>query len=125
MGVPGRPEPAQEFRIDEDRPFDGTIVLALSGEADLHVAGELRDRLSLAVDDASAIVLDLTSVTFVDSMTLGILVGTTKQARANGGQLRLVVPGTEIRRIFEVTLLDQVFPLDATREDALAAIRSS
>ena len=66
--------------------------------------------------------LDLTEVTFVDSMTLGVLVGGAKRARAVGGELRLVITAGPIRRILEVTLLDRVFPIDETRQDALAAV---
>jgi hypothetical protein len=36
------------------------------------------------------------------------------------GRFRLVVPEPQIRRIFEITALDRVFPLDETREQALA-----
>jgi anti-anti-sigma factor len=111
-----------EFEIEEDHPRDGVVVLALRGEADLHVAPELRDRLSIATEGpAPSVVLDLSEVTFVDSMTLGVLVGSAKRARANGGEIRVVTAGGPIRRILEVTLLDRVLPIDATRQDALAA----
>lgn len=122
MRDPGHPEPGSDFRIEEEYPREGTVVLALHGDADLHVAGELSDRLSVAIDGgASSLVLDLTEVSFVDSMTLGVLVGNAKRVRADGGEMRLVVPRPSIRRIFEVTLLDRVFPLAETREEALAA----
>lgn len=120
-----RPPEAAEFRIEEEHPRGGIVLLAVRGEADLHVAGELGDRLSNALDGgASSIVLDLTEVTFVDSMTLGALVANAKRARARGGELRLVVTGAPVRRILEVTLLDRVFPIDETREQALAAAAS-
>lgn len=120
------PPDGVEFRIDEEHPSGGVVLLAVRGEADLHVAGELGDRLSIALDGgASSIVLDLTEVTFVDSMTLGTLVANAKRARASGGELRLVVTGAPIRRILEVTLLDRVFPIDETREQALAAATSA
>jgi anti-sigma B factor antagonist len=119
----GRSEVELEFRIEEDHPREGVALFTLFGEADLHVAGELRDRLSAAIDaGASSVVLDLSHVSFVDSMTLGVLVGSAKRVRANGGELRLVVNRPPLRRIFEVTLLDRVFPLDDTREQALAAL---
>ena len=121
-----RTSDAVEFRIDEEHPSDDVVLFAVRGEADLHVAGELGDRLSIALDGgASSIVLDLTEVTFVDSMTLGTLVANAKRARASGGELRLVVTGAPIRRILEVTLLDRLFPIDETREQALAAAASS
>jgi anti-sigma B factor antagonist len=111
-----------EFSIDEEHPRNGVVLLTVRGEADLQVAPELRDRLESALDtDARSIVLDLSEVTFVDSMTLGVLVGSAKRARASGGELRLVTPAGPVRRILEVTLLDRVFPVDETRDDALAA----
>jgi anti-sigma B factor antagonist len=126
MAVPGEPsvlERAEPFRIEEERPAGSSVVLfVLYGELDLHVAPELGDRLDNAVDEgAEYVVLDLTRVTFIDSMALGVLLRTHKRFRARDGELRLVVPSSDLRRIFEITLLDQVFALDATRREALAA----
>jgi anti-sigma B factor antagonist len=119
-------EPAGElgevqFRIEE-QPAPGTTVLAIRGEADLHSAPDLRDAIGAAIEDgAQELVLDLSETTFVDSMTLGVLLGAMKRIRARGGHLRLVVPGADVRRIFEITLLDRVFPLHETREEAVRA----
>jgi anti-sigma B factor antagonist len=113
---------ADEFAIDEERPRAGTVVLAIHGDADIRAAGELRDRLGDAIEGSpSAIVLDLTDATFLDSMTLGVFLTAMKRLRARGGRFRVVAPRAEIRRIFEMTLLDRVFDLDVTRQEALAA----
>lgn len=123
-GSVGMPE-AGQFRIEEELARDGVVVLSLHGDADLHVAPELRARLAGEIDGgASALVVDLSYATFVDSMALGVLLGAMKHLRASGGRLRLVVPQTELRRIFEITLLDRVLALDATREAALHAVES-
>jgi anti-sigma B factor antagonist len=111
-----------EFRVDEERSDGDVVVLAVHGEADMRSAPELRDRLSDAIDDApSAVVVDLTDATFVDSMALGVFLNSMKRLHAQGGRFRVVAPRAEIRRIFEVTLLDRVFDLDATRREALSA----
>lgn len=113
----------EEFRIEEERPRPGTAVLVVHGEADLHSAPELRERLRMAIDGgATSLVLDLTETTFVDSTSLGVLLGGMKRLREHDGTIRLVVPRPEVRRVFEITLLDRIFPLDETREQALAAI---
>lgn len=123
MWQPGSAETAVEFRVEDDRPLDGVVVLAVAGEVDLHVAPSLRERLRSGVDDAErAVVLDLSQVTFLDSMALSVIVAAGKRARGRGLELRLAVPRPEIRRVFEITLLDRIFPLDGTREGALAAL---
>jgi anti-sigma B factor antagonist len=111
-----------EFRIDEDRPSAKTVVLTIHGDADMRSASELRDRLGEVIDDSPrAVVLDLSGATFLDSMTLGVFVTAMKRLRARGGRFRVVAPHAEIRRIFEMTLLDRVFDLDVTRQEALIA----
>jgi anti-sigma B factor antagonist len=118
-------EHVEPFRVTEERLGPGLVVLEVEGDADLHVAGELRERLTAAIDGgAQELVLDLSATTFLDSMALGVMLGAMKRLRARGGRLRLVVVRPEIRRIFEITLLDRAFPLHPDRDAALAAARS-
>jgi anti-sigma B factor antagonist len=120
---PSAPAGVEPFRIEEEHPGgNGTVLFVLHGEVDLHAAPELRERLTTAIGDgADYVVLDLAHVTFVDSMGLGVFLGALRQLRADGGELRLVVPRSDVRRIFEITLLDEVFTLTDTRREALAA----
>lgn len=121
-GNAGSERTTDEFRVEEDRPNAKTVVVAIHGDADMRAAGELRDRLGEVIEDSPrAVVLDLTGATFLDSMTLGIFLTAMKRVRARGGRFRVVAPRAEIRRIFEMTLLDRVFELDLTRQDALDA----
>jgi anti-anti-sigma factor len=111
-----------DFRIDEEHPRSGVVVLALHGDADLHAATELRVRLNATIEAGTRVlVIDLSGVMFIDSMALGVLLDARKRLRARGGALRIVGPSPDVRRVFELTLLDRVFPLDATRSEALAA----
>jgi anti-sigma B factor antagonist len=110
------------FRIDDELNPGTTAVFSVHGELDLHEAPELQGRITAAIDrGATLIVVDLTDVTFIDSMALGVLLAAVNRLRPTGGQLRLVVPNPSIRRIFEISLLDQVFTLDVSRDEALAA----
>ena len=106
----------------EDGPIVGErILLSARGELDLHLAPELQDRIDAALArGARLIALDLSAVTFVDSMVLGVLLGGLHRSQLRGADLRLVVPNPELRRIFEISLLDQVFTIDTTREEAFA-----
>ena len=51
----------------------------------MHVADELRVRIDDAIDEApAALVIDLSGVTFLDSMALGVLLGGLKRDRRGG-----------------------------------------
>jgi len=92
----------------------------------MNVAEELEARLTEVIDEGpSAVVLDLSEVTFLDSTVLGVLLHGLKRMGAAGGRLRIVIARPEIRRIFELTLLDRLFELDSSREEALSATTSS
>lgn len=95
-------------------------VIAVHGQADLHTAPELRSAIAGAIDGgARALVIDLAEATFIDSMTLGVLLGGVKRLRPSGGSVAVVVVDPHIRRIFEITLLDRVFSLHEDRDAAL------
>jgi anti-sigma B factor antagonist len=95
-------------------------VIAVHGQADLHTAPELRSAIAGAIDGgAGSLVIDLSEATFIDSMTLGVLLGGVKRLRPAGGRVAVVCTDPHIRRIFEITLLDRVFSLHDDRDDAL------
>lgn len=95
-------------------------VLAVHGQADLHTAPELRSAIEAAIDGgSSSLVVDLSEATFIDSMTLGVLLGAVKRLRPLDGSVSVVCADPHIRRVFEITLLDRVFTLHQDREAAL------
>jgi anti-sigma B factor antagonist len=113
---------ADHFWIDEEHPQPRTVVLALNGDVDLHVVGGLRDQLGEVLEENPAVVVvDLSGATFLDSTAIAVLLRGMKRLHAMGGRFRIAVPRSEIRRIFEMTLLDRVFDLDRSREESLAA----
>jgi anti-sigma B factor antagonist len=110
------------FMLEEERVGNARAVITLGGEVDLHTAPELRQRMGDAIDDGCReLVVDLTDVTFLDSMTLGVLLGALKRLRQRSGDLKVVISDPSLRRIFEITLLDSVFTLFDTRQAALSA----
>ena len=63
-------------------------VIALSGEVDLYTAPEFKEQLvDVIAEGARQVIVDLTDTTFIDSTTLGVLVGGVKRLRPNVGQL--------------------------------------
>jgi anti-sigma B factor antagonist len=101
--------------------IDGWQVLRLAGEVDVATAPRLRDRLVQLVNDGPPqLVVDLSGLSFIDSMGLGALVSGLKRARAHDGDLRLAGPSDHVAKVLSITRLDQAFLVAATVEDALA-----
>ena len=112
------------FRIETTSLGRGRYLLAARGELDLYTAPELKSELvRLTADGATRIVVDLRGTTFVDSTTLGVLLAAVKRLRLLDGDLALVCDDRNIRRILEITLLDRVFTLYDSVEEALDATR--
>jgi anti-sigma B factor antagonist len=111
------------FNIKDAEVNDTTHVIELGGEVDLYTAPEFKERMVELIEGGKKqIVVDLSNATFIDSTTLGVLVGGVKRLRPAGGGLALVCTDQNITKIFEITGLDRVFPIHDSRDDALAAV---
>ena len=112
-----------DFGVETIDTDGQVVVIAVHGQADLHTAPELRSAIGAALDGgAKGLVVDLSEATFVDSTTLGVLVGGVKRLRPNEGQLLIVCSDRNITKIFEITGLNRVFPIYETRAEALESV---
>jgi anti-sigma B factor antagonist len=94
----------------------GRCVIAPHGELEAHTYQEFSDEL-LAVR-AGDVIVDLTRVTFIDSLTLGVIVQASKRAASRGDNLTVVVADSHIRKVLEVTGLGSVLRLESSFPDA-------
>jgi anti-sigma B factor antagonist len=122
--VDSRPEgedaPGTDFHVSSEWCSPRFAVVRPHGELDLLSASDLRHELfGLIEDGATTIVVDLERTTFIDSMTIGVLLGAVRRLQQRGGELRIACADTNIRRIFEMTLLDRVFAMYPSCEAAL------
>ena len=99
----------------------GATVVAARGEVDAYVAPALEEAFD-EVNPASAVVIDLASVSFMDSTALGAVVRAVRRLEESGRSVRVVLPRGTARRVFVLTTVDRVLPLAPSREDALADI---
>jgi anti-sigma B factor antagonist len=115
------------FDIKTEHLGGTTYVLSLAGEVDLYTAPEFKQQLIEVIEEKGGrnVVVDFTDTTFIDSTTLGVLVGGVKRLRAKDGQLSLVCSDRNITKIFEITGLDRVFTIHPSREDAVGQVESS
>ena len=113
------------FRVEDEEIDAATHVVGVEGEVDLYSAPQLKRHVISAIDGGkSHIIVDLSKASFIDSTTLGVLVGARKRLRAHGGALAVVCPDPDQLGLFEMTGLDRVFSIHPDRDSALMAVRS-
>lgn len=96
-------------------------VVRVEGEIDVATGPELRRRLVQLVDEGTRhVVLDLSTVPFLDSSALGVFVTGLKRLRIAGGTMRLAACLPPVRAVLKITSLDRVFFLYPSVEAALA-----
>ena len=111
------------FDVKTEKLSEHQFVISLAGEVDLYTAPEFKQQLlDVIAKGAKSVVVDFTDTTFIDSTTLGVLVGGVKRLRTNEGQLSLVCSDRNITKIFEITGLDRVFTIHGTRDEAVEAL---
>jgi anti-sigma B factor antagonist len=111
------------FDIKTEQLSESKYVISLAGEVDLYTAPEFKQQLLEVIGQGGTeVVVDFTNTTFIDSTTLGVLVGGVKRLRSNDGQLSLVCNDRNITKIFEITGLDRVFTIYPTRDEAIAEL---
>jgi anti-sigma B factor antagonist len=110
----------ERMSVHLDVEQDEGCVVTVSGDADLYAAANVERELVRLVDEGRrSIVVDLTDATFIDSTMLRVLLNVSKRLRPGGGELLVVCSEHNIRKIFEITLLDRVFTIFDTRDAAL------
>ena len=80
-----------------------------------------RERVRSELTGTSKIVIDLSSVDYIDSGGLGILVGLHIAAKNRGGHIRLVSPSQHVQRVLGETKLNTVFSIYKSLDEALVA----
>ena len=100
----------------------GVPVVATPEEIDITNADGLRTALLEAAGHGpGGFVVDMSRTEFCDTAGIHALVLAHKRAGAGSGEVRLVITGAAVLRIFAITGLDDVIAQSASLDDALAA----
>ncbi len=96
----------------KDGGAGGQAMLSFSGELDLASAAELQ----MAMQDArrtgaSSLLIDMSGVTFIDSVGLSLLVNVRNRLVEEGGRMHLVVPA-RLRTLFDLSGLLELLEVE-------------
>ena len=103
----------------------GVEVVRVVGEVDASNASELSEELLGSISNqARAVVLDLSTTTYIDSSGISLIFTVADGIRTRRQQLRLVVvPRSFVAEVLGTVSFDDAVPIDAVVDDALDALR--
>ena len=109
---------------DDGFPVDvvqGVPVVAAPEEIDITNAEALRSALlKAAANGPGTLVVDMTRTRFCDSSGLHALIAAHKRARAEGGEVLLVIPSIAVLRVLALTGVDRMIPNFTSLDEVLA-----
>ncbi len=100
---------------------DGYMLCRPVGELDAYTVTEFREALG-SVAAAPRLLIDLSSVPFMDSAGLGALIGGIRRAREAGGEVAVACARPTLTRLLHTTGFDRIVPVTETLEGAAAAL---
>ena len=103
---------------------DEVVLVRLTGELDMSVAGPAGDRIAAAVPNAAlGVVVDMTALDFIDSSGVSMLFGLARRVGSHRQQLRVVAaPGKAVARVLEIVEFRRAAPVDPDVDSAVAGI---
>ena len=110
------------MKLEDDKCGDALVIKLLGSRLDAAAAPHFKETVSSRIDAGEdTILLDLSSVDFIDSSGLGALVAVLKLMSPTG---TLVVCGLcdAAFNMFRLTSMDKVFPIFPSQTEALSAL---
>lgn len=97
------------MKLEVDRDGGGsTTLVRLRGELDIAGCDLLEEELSRAVvDGANTVIVDLSSLDFLDSSGLRVLLKTDADMREQGVKFAIVRGAPAVHRVFEITRTEE------------------
>lgn len=99
----------------------GYHMVTLTGEIDLETSPQARQILLKTIDQSAKVLIDMASVTYIDSSGIATLVEAFQQAKKKGGQLAFICLNPAVIRVLSLARLDKVFAIHADIESAVHA----
>ncbi len=96
-------------------------ILQLSGRLDANTAATTDTTIAAVIGRSPVVILDLTALDYVSSAGLRVLLKAAKQAQTAKQKLLLAGLQPAVKQVFEISGFSTLFPIFASRGDALAS----
>lgn len=107
-------------KVDSEKRGDAVIARVRSDTLETENVGLFRSAIGPVMDQSDDVVLDLSDINFMDSTGLGAMLSCLRAMKAKGGSLRVASLTPEVRRLFDMVMMDRVFEIFPNVDSALS-----
>jgi len=111
------------MEISTERVGNALIVMPSENRVDGTNARDFQVGLEAAIEETdSAVIFDAETLTYISSAGLRAILLVVKSINRRGGKFAVCSLSDPIREIFSISGFDNIIPIEATRDEALASI---
>lgn len=99
--------------MTELKTVGGVTLAVLSGDLDHHTARIMRSEIDREISERrpTRLIIDFSSVTFMDSSGIGLIMGRYKLMSEQGGEIIVARPPAYIRKVLRLAGVDRLAPI--------------
>jgi anti-sigma B factor antagonist len=108
------------FQITREKLPSGVLFLSVRGFLDAHTFEELEKTISELFEGGNhRLIVDLSKLDYISSAGAGVFIGAIGTAQENDGNIIIVKPSPNVKEVFDLLGLSQIFTFADTPEAAL------
>jgi anti-sigma B factor antagonist len=104
---------SMDFSISK-RQLGNVAMISVTGFLDAHTFEELEEAITeLFSTGQYRIIVDLSGVDYISSAGAGVFIGALSESQENGGNIVLMNPTANVKEVFDLLGLSQIFSIVA------------
>jgi anti-sigma B factor antagonist len=112
------------FQIAKEKLPEGIVSLSVRGFLDAHTYEELEKAINDVFENGSyRLIVDLSGLDYISSAGAGVFIGAIGTAQENDGNIILIRPTQNVKEVFDLLGLSQIFTFKESREEAVKALK--
>jgi len=112
------------FQILKEKLREGMVLLTVRGFLDAHTFEELERAINDIFEEGTyKLVVDLSGLDYISSAGAGVFIGAIGTAQENDGNIILIKPSPNVKEVFDLLGLSQIFTFKDNRDDAAMAMK--
>lgn len=100
---------------------EGINLIRIEGEVIFQNSNRIKERAKdiIKENNIEYLIVDLTATSYLDSSGIGVILSLYKFMRDRNGRLLITNPNDKVKRVFEVTKLNQILDIYSDTEKAI------